>query len=112
MIINNKIVKTTITMLLALVVLFPVFVKVTHHHTTQNTYTYKEHNNIHFDQTNIDFCDICFFSLTFFNHSISQKDTFNVLFFNTTSIKKKYSFIFSSFVFTNKQLRAPPSLLS
>lgn len=112
MIKKNPIARIITVMLLAFVILLPTIIKVSHHHTEQKLCKDYSQKNFHVDHENADFCDICFFSISSFNHLFYKTDNFTSFICNTEPVKTDYSFKLSSSAFTSKQLRAPPLFTS
>ncbi|MCG1037570.1 hypothetical protein [Polaribacter sargassicola] len=112
MIKKKSIVKSILVVFFALLVLLPTIIKVAHHHKNHKPYSSHLDNNVHIDKNVVDFCEICSISTTPFNHLFFQTSDFCTATINKEKIVKEYSFIISFFVFSSKQLRAPPLYLS
>ena len=109
MMIKSHIGKVITVMFLALTVLFPTVLKAHHHHSTQSIHENCIQGEVHIHQDSVDFCDLCLISITSTECSFYQKNDQLVQFFYKRATQKEYSFSFSSFIFSFKQLRAPPT---
>lgn len=109
---NNTKVRMMIVMLLALTILIPSVIKVTHHHSEELTHKQCSDKITHVHSNTIDFCDICSLTITSFNHSFYNLVKELTLFYSKDAINKEYSFCFSSFTHSNNLQRGPPKVFS
>lgn len=103
--------KSIIALLLAMLVLFPVVIKSTHHHSNEINHVECNNEASHIHESLVDFCDICLFSVSSFNHLFPSTENLTPFIINIETPKKDYYFKVSTSTYTTKQLRAPPFLL-